>query len=257
MEADKKVSDDELPVNCNDMHDAQHDESDVHASPFRDSSALSLPKFEPQYFDGNPAYYPQFMMMSGFILSDKMKLMYLLRYCTGVAARAIQCCKFMSPNEGYTEAMKILPQRYGRPFMISRSTFETVKSNGSELNDNSEELADFLNSLMVYRNTLVSLNCVDELNSSSVLETVAKRLPVRLQRKDSVSQVLSKYTSILHPTSEKEKSESKTRSFMTKGSERSGYRESFMVSSKNYKPNECDSFRGTSPTDRLQAARQT
>ncbi|VDP97166.1 unnamed protein product [Trichobilharzia regenti] len=30
-----------------------------------------------------------------------------------------------------------------------------------------------------------------------------------------------------------------------------------MVSSNPYKPNECDSFRGTSPTDWLQAARQT
>ncbi|CAH8823423.1 unnamed protein product [Trichobilharzia szidati] len=284
MEADKKVSHDELPVNCNDMYDAQHVKFDVHASPLSDSKGLRLPKFEPRYFDGNPADYPQFIkefevMLSGFVLNDEMKLMYLLRYCTGVAARAIQCCKFMPPNEGYTEAMKILRQRFGKPYMISRSIFETVKGNGSQLNDNAEELAEFLDNLMVYRNTLMSFNCVDELNSSSVLETVAKRLPVRLQRKfikvcsrleeegleprlddivsllkDSVNQALSKFASILHPSPGIEKSESEMQSFMTKGSQRSGYRESCMVSSK---PNDCDSFSETSPTDKLQAARQT
>ncbi|VDP99387.1 unnamed protein product [Trichobilharzia regenti] len=91
VEADNKVSNDELPVNCNDIHDAQHDESDVHVSPFTDSRALRLLKFERQYCDANPAGYPQFIkefdvMLSDFVLIDEMKLVYLLRYCTGVAA---------------------------------------------------------------------------------------------------------------------------------------------------------------------------
>ncbi|VDQ12962.1 unnamed protein product [Trichobilharzia regenti] len=81
MKADEEVSNDELPVNSNDMHDAQHDESDVHASPFRYSSALRLPEFGPRYFDENPADYPQLIMefevmSSGFVLNDEMKLMY-------------------------------------------------------------------------------------------------------------------------------------------------------------------------------------
>nr|CAH8831204.1 unnamed protein product [Trichobilharzia regenti] len=219
--------------------------------------------------------------LSGFVLNDEMKSMYLLRYCTGVAARAIQCCRFMSPNEGYTEAMRTLRQRFGKPVMISRSNFETVKSNGLQLNDNSEELAEFLNSLLVYRHTLVSLNCADEINSSSVLETVSKRLLVHLQRKfikvsprleealepglddivslvrDSVNQAVSKFARILDRTSRIEKSESETQSLVTKGSQRSGYRESFMVSSNPYYLSACNNFRGIYPTDRLQVAGQT
>ncbi|VDQ08341.1 unnamed protein product [Trichobilharzia regenti] len=54
-----------------------------------------------------------------------------------------------------------------------------------------------------------------------------------------------------------EKSESKTQSFMTKASQRRGYGEGFMVSSNPYKLSECNSFRGSSSTDRLQVARQT
>ncbi|VDP96822.1 unnamed protein product [Trichobilharzia regenti] len=44
---------------------------------------------------------------------------------------------------------------------------------------------------------------------------------------------------------------------MTKGSQRSGYRERFMVSSNPYKLSECNRFRSTSSTNKLQDARQT
>ncbi|VDQ08018.1 unnamed protein product [Trichobilharzia regenti] len=44
---------------------------------------------------------------------------------------------------------------------------------------------------------------------------------------------------------------------MTKWSQRSGYRESFMVSSNPCKLGECNSFHGTSLTDRLQVVGQT
>ncbi|VDP96503.1 unnamed protein product [Trichobilharzia regenti] len=43
---------------------------------------------------------------------------------------------------------------------------------------------------------------------------------------------------------------------MTKGSRRGEYREGSMVSSNAYRLSECNSFRGTSSTDRLQAARK-
>nr|CAH8853534.1 unnamed protein product [Trichobilharzia regenti] len=99
LEASTKVNKAELIVNCNDMYDAQHHESVVHVS----QSTDIRPKFEPRCFDGNPADYVQFVkefeiMLSSFLLNDEMKLMYLMRYCTGVASRAIQCCKFMAPN---------------------------------------------------------------------------------------------------------------------------------------------------------------
>ncbi|VDQ08177.1 unnamed protein product [Trichobilharzia regenti] len=115
-QARRKVSNAELLLKCNDMYDAQHDETVVHVSPSRDNRNIKLPKYEPRCFDGNPADYPQFL----------------------------------------------------KEF---------------ELRDNPEELVEFLDNLMVYRNTTVYLNNMDELNSVSVIETVVKKLPDRLQRK--------------------------------------------------------------------------
>nr|CAH8856137.1 unnamed protein product [Trichobilharzia regenti] len=74
---------------------------------------------------------------------------------------------------------------------------------------------------------------------------------------DSVNQSISKFASLLHLTPRIEQSESKMQSLMTKGSRRGGYREGYMVSINAYRPSECNRFRSTSSTDRLQDARQT
>nr|CAH8827961.1 unnamed protein product [Trichobilharzia regenti] len=260
---------------------------DVTVSPFRDNRNIKLPKLEPRCFDGNPADYLQFVkefeiMLSSFLLSDELKLMYLVRYCTGDAARAIQCCKFMKPKEGYYEAMSILRQRFGRPSMIAGKLFEAVKGNGGQLQDDSQALTEFLDNLLIYKNAMISMNRMSDLNSSFILEVIARRLPTRLQRKwvkissrmedegiepkfddilklvnTSVNQSMSKFASLLHLTPRIEQSEIKMQSLMTSRPQRGGYREGSMMSSNAYRPNECNRFRSTSSTDKLQDARQT
>ncbi|VDQ05347.1 unnamed protein product [Trichobilharzia regenti] len=188
LEASRKVSHVDLSVTCSDVYDAKLDKIDVHVSPFSDSRGFNIPKFESRFFDGNPPAYPQFVkefvvMLSGVAINDEMKLMYLVRYCSGVALRAIQCCKFMKPNEKYTEAMRVLRRRFGRPSMIVRNVFEAVKGNGSQLRDDSKDFSEFLDNLMTYKNALTPVNYMSDLNSSSVLEVIARRLPTLLQRK--------------------------------------------------------------------------
>nr|CAH8820390.1 unnamed protein product [Trichobilharzia regenti] len=287
LDANRKVSHCDLSATCNDVSDVKHDMVDVTVSPFRDNRDIKLPKLEPRCFDGNPADYLQFVkefeiMLSGFLLNDELKLMYLMRYCTGDAARAIQCCKFMKPKEGYDEAMSILRQRFGRPSMIAGKLFEAVKGNGGQLQDDSQALTEFLDNLLIYKNGMISMNRVSDLNSSFILEVIARRLPTRLQRKwvkissrmedegiepkfddilklvnTSVNQSMSKFASILNLTPRIEQSESKMQSLMTNRPQRGGYREGSMMSSNAYRSSECNRIRSTSSTDKLQDARQT
>ncbi|VDP98125.1 unnamed protein product [Trichobilharzia regenti] len=81
-------------------------------------------------------------MLSSFILNNEMKLMYLMRYCAGVASGAIQCRKSMPPNEEYSGPMSILRQRFGRPSIIVRKLFEAIKGNGSQLGGESKAHSD-------------------------------------------------------------------------------------------------------------------
>nr|CAH8849567.1 unnamed protein product [Trichobilharzia regenti] len=75
--------------------------------------------------------------------------------------------------------------------------------------------------------------------------------------KDSVNQPVSKFASILNLTPRIEQSEGKTQSLMTNRPQRGGYREGSMMYSNAYRPSECNRFRSTSSTDKLQDARQT
>ncbi|VDP60475.1 unnamed protein product, partial [Schistosoma curassoni] len=49
---------------------------------------------------------------------DTQKLMYLIHYCEGIAKDAIEHCVLLPEKEGYTEATKILHERFGRPHDI-------------------------------------------------------------------------------------------------------------------------------------------
>nr|CAH8867110.1 unnamed protein product [Trichobilharzia regenti] len=75
--------------------------------------------------------------------------------------------------------------------------------------------------------------------------------------KDSVNQSMSKFASILNLTPRIEQSEGETQSLMTNRPQRGEYREGSMMYSNAYRPNECNRFRGTSSTDKLQDARET
>nr|CAH8842068.1 unnamed protein product [Trichobilharzia regenti] len=72
----------------------------------------------------------------------------------------------------------------------------------------------------------------------------------------SVNQSMSKFASILNLTPRIEQSEGKTHSLMTSRPQRGGYREDSMMSGNAYRPSECNRFRSTSSTDKLQDARQ-
>uniref|UniRef100_A0AA85J2S3 Uncharacterized protein n=1 Tax=Trichobilharzia regenti TaxID=157069 RepID=A0AA85J2S3_TRIRE len=148
--------------------------------------------------------------------------------------------------------------------------------------DDSQALTEFLDNLLIYKNGMISMNRMSDLNSSFILEVIARRLPTRLQRKwvkissrmedegiepkfddilklvnTSVNQSMSKFASLLHLTPRIEQSESEMQSLMTSRPQRGGYRESSMMSSNAYRPSECNRFRSTSSTDKLQDARQT
>nr|CAH8865278.1 unnamed protein product [Trichobilharzia regenti] len=129
---------------------------------------------------------------------------------------------------------------------------------------------------------MISMNRMSDLNSSFILEVIARRLPTRLQRKwvkissrmedegiepkfddilklvkDSVNQSMSKFASLLHLTPRIEQSESEMQSLMTSRPQRGGYREGSLMSSNAYRSSEGNRIRSTSSTDKLQDARQT
>ncbi len=72
-------------------------------------AALQMPKVELQVFDGSPLQFWSFMRLFETSVQchadDVGKLTRLVQYTTGKVRRAIQCCTYMNPSEGYKKAM--------------------------------------------------------------------------------------------------------------------------------------------------------
>ncbi|VDP56511.1 unnamed protein product [Schistosoma margrebowiei] len=105
--------------------------------------SVSLPKIEIMKFDGSPLKFWTFM--KGFkvniadrVNDDTQKLMYLIHYCEGIAKDAIEHCVLLPEKEGYTEAIKILHEQFGRPRDIVEAFLKELSS-GSSLNQEDED----------------------------------------------------------------------------------------------------------------------
>ena len=71
------------------------------------------PLLEPDIFDGNPAYYRNFIeafdaLISFNVPEPRRKLFYLLRYTKGPAHSSVKGCQYMDDALGYLKARELL-----------------------------------------------------------------------------------------------------------------------------------------------------
>ncbi|VDO98236.1 unnamed protein product, partial [Schistosoma curassoni] len=114
---------------------------------------------------------------------DTQKLMYLIHYCEGIAKDAIEHCVLLPEKEGYTEAIKLLHERFGRPHDIVEA-FLTELLSGSPLNQDDITGLQKLTRLMT--NCKIALSQMgrnDDLNCSTNIKRIVKQLPRSMQFK--------------------------------------------------------------------------
>ncbi|CAH8676588.1 unnamed protein product [Schistosoma haematobium] len=126
--------------------------------------SVSLPKIEIMKFDGSPLKFWTFM--KGFkvniadrVNDDTQKLMYLIHYCEGIAKDAIEHCVLLPEKEGYTEAIKILHEQFGRPHDIVEASSTELLS-GSPLNQ--DDTTGQLNKTSVFINCLEAKSSIED-----------------------------------------------------------------------------------------------
>ncbi|CAH8678922.1 unnamed protein product [Schistosoma haematobium] len=150
--------------------------------------SVSLPKIEIMKFDGSPLKFWTFM--KGFkvnivdrVNDDTQKLMYLIHYCEGIAKDAIEHRVLLPEKEGYTEAIKPLHERFGRPHDIVEA-FLTELLSGSPLNQDDITGLQKLTRLMT--NCKIALSQMGrnaDLNCSTNIKRIVKQLPRSMQFK--------------------------------------------------------------------------
>ena len=111
-----------------------------------------LPAPEPPDFGGDPLKYPSWRGSFTTLIESRQipaaeRLYYMRRYLRGEAKEAVEGLFYLSTEEAYDSAMKILNDRFGNPFIISetfRDKLESWPKVGSNDANALRRLADFL-----------------------------------------------------------------------------------------------------------------
>ena len=116
-----------------------------------------LPAPEPPDFGGDPLKYPSWRGSFTTLIESRQipaaeKLYYMRRYLRGEAKEAVEGLFYLSTEEAYDSAMKILDDRFGNPFIISETFRDKLESWPKiAINDTKglRRLADFLRQCLV------------------------------------------------------------------------------------------------------------
>ncbi|XP_060560451.1 uncharacterized protein LOC132720344 [Ruditapes philippinarum] len=92
---------------------------------------FNLPKPELLTFTGSAIDYCKFIKnfetnIESKILDNRLRLSYLIQYCTGEAKSCIEDCVLLESDVGYARAREILKTRYGKPHVIARFYIEKI-----------------------------------------------------------------------------------------------------------------------------------
>ena len=140
------------------------------------------PLLEPDVFDGNPAYYRNFIeafdaLISFNVPEPRRKLFYLLRYAKGPAHSLVKGCQYMDDALGYLKARELLQQTFGQKFQIAKACVDLL-TNCPMLHINDKpSLISFSADINSCMNTLKGMNYLHKMDNLDVLTKVAKRLP--------------------------------------------------------------------------------
>ena len=87
------------------------------------SIPFSCPPFTMSRFDGKSASFNSFIRNFETYISKRigptLRIHYLISACEGEPAESIEHCVLLDPEQGYTEALRILETLYGNPGRIS------------------------------------------------------------------------------------------------------------------------------------------
>jgi hypothetical protein len=154
-----------------------------------------LPKIELEFFDGSPRDYWRFKKDFECNISSKIDdgaqcLSYLMYYCKGRAKEAIEHCVLIGGDLGYQTALSILEAHFGQPHMVAKAVtqtlFEGPKIDQSDVEGLSHLVRQMTGSLL----TMTQLNKSGDLDCSSNISRIVRRLPFRMQ--DSWAEVAEK-----------------------------------------------------------------
>lgn len=145
------------------------------------ATAVTLPQPEVPKFSGDPMKYKTFIMafdarIQSREASDADRLYYVDQHLTGG-------CLQIEPDEGYTEARKLLQREHGDPYKVSNAFMQKLSSWPVIKYDDGLALKRFSFFLTKCNNAMKTITHVTVLNHPPNMQSIVQKLPNNLQTK--------------------------------------------------------------------------
>ena len=152
------------------------------------ATAVSLPQPEVPKFTGNPMKYKTFTMafdarIQSRVTSNADRLYYLDQHLLGEPKDLISGCLHIEPDEGYTEARKLLEKEYGDPYKISNAFMQKLSNWPIIKYDDGPSLKRFSFFIIKCKNAMKTISHMEVLNHPPNMQSVVQKLPGNLQMK--------------------------------------------------------------------------
>ena len=152
------------------------------------ATAVSLPQPEVPRFTGSPIKYKTFIMafdarIQSRVTSNADRLYYLDQHLSGEPKELISSCLHSEPDEGYTEARKLLDKEYGDPYKVSNAFLQKLSNWPIIKFDDGPGLKRFSLFLLKCKNAMKSNSHLTVLNHPPNMQSIVQKLPGNLQTK--------------------------------------------------------------------------
>ena len=161
--------------------------------------ALTLPQPSLQAFRGDPIDFCDFVRAFEHIverktLSSSARLYYLVQYTSGAVQELMESCLSMREEEGYTEARRLLQERYGQIYKIAAAHVKRLVDSATIRTDDGPALQQFSIQLTSRVNTLKEIGYLNKLYNPDNLKKIIDRLPyaMRVKWRDTVDQIIER-----------------------------------------------------------------
>ena len=152
------------------------------------AAAMTLPQPEVHELNGHPIKYGTFIIafktwIESRTLNAADCLYYLEQHLEGELRELIGDCLHIDPAEGYKEARRLLEKEYRDPFKVSMAYVNKALELSPIQSEDAPAPKRFSLFLVKCKNAMVIMSHMDQLNHSTNMQTIARKLPFHLQAK--------------------------------------------------------------------------
>jgi hypothetical protein len=154
----------------------------------RHTLALMLPQPEVPIFDGDPIEYQNFIRAFETLIelktdSNSARLYYLIQYTAGDVRELMKGCLSMNARDGYSEARRLLKQKYGQDYKIATAYMDRITNGPPIKSEEGDTLQKFSILLTSCKNTLKDIGYLSKIENPESLRKIINQLPFALRRK--------------------------------------------------------------------------